>query len=132
MAEFFDSDEKMQRKLRKVTPKMHWLRFHAKDFYEKNSWWALVSEQCVEHIHSAYNGLVGLFLYKIYSFPLSQLARYQNQGKQPKILLKIARHHGMLNVLHDAGFNMETGVDQCWMRDEFGETEANKENTMPI
>jgi hypothetical protein len=44
-------------KLRKWTPKMHWL-YHASEFLQEHLWWALVNEQAIEHIHAQFNKLV--------------------------------------------------------------------------
>lgn len=58
----------MAETLKRVQPKHHWLWHHAPAFLRRHYWWALVSEQCIEHIHSKLNNLVWIFLFKILFF----------------------------------------------------------------
>lgn len=45
-----------------VTPKVHMLCAHLPAFARARGWFAAVSEQAIEHLHSAFNRLVMFFL----------------------------------------------------------------------
>ena len=48
-------------KISRPTPKLHILAAHVPEFINEHSWWGLLSEQGVEHLHSVYNKLVSSF-----------------------------------------------------------------------
>uniref|UniRef100_A0A183BL00 PIPK domain-containing protein n=1 Tax=Globodera pallida TaxID=36090 RepID=A0A183BL00_GLOPA len=88
---FFDRWQWLKRfepRVASNTPKLHWLCCHLTEFARRRRWFALVSEQCIEHIHSHFDRLA---------------PRYKNTGSEEKTMMKLARHQAILNSLHALG-----------------------------
>uniref|UniRef100_A0A914GZA8 Uncharacterized protein n=1 Tax=Globodera rostochiensis TaxID=31243 RepID=A0A914GZA8_GLORO len=87
-SKFFDRWQWLKRfepRVASNTPKLHWLCCHLTEFARRRRWFALVSEQCIEHIHSHFDRLA---------------PRYKNTGSEEKTMMKLARHQAILNSLH--------------------------------
>uniref|UniRef100_A0A183BWN3 Uncharacterized protein n=1 Tax=Globodera pallida TaxID=36090 RepID=A0A183BWN3_GLOPA len=92
---FFDRWQWLKRfepRVASNTPKLHWLCCHLTEFARRRRWFALVSEQCIEHIHSHFDRLA---------------PRYKNTGSEEKTMMKLARHQAILNSLHALGHEDE-------------------------
>uniref|UniRef100_A0A183BP58 Transposase n=1 Tax=Globodera pallida TaxID=36090 RepID=A0A183BP58_GLOPA len=92
---FFDRWQWLKRfepRVASNTPKLHWLCCHLTEFARRRRWFALVSEQCIEHIHSHFDRLA---------------PRYKNTGSEERMMMKLARHQAILNSLHALGHEDE-------------------------
>nr|CAD2179724.1 unnamed protein product [Meloidogyne enterolobii] len=75
--------------LGKTTPKAHWL-LHCVIFAKEQRWLGLLSDQCLESLHSKFNLLMN---------------RFKHTGDQMTALEGMLKHQLLWNFIHDEGLD---------------------------
>uniref|UniRef100_A0A914HQF4 Uncharacterized protein n=1 Tax=Globodera rostochiensis TaxID=31243 RepID=A0A914HQF4_GLORO len=74
------------------TPKLHWLHYYLTAFACRRRWFALVSEQCIMHIHSHFR-LIGSSNQRVKAEKNEQLIKMEKFGNHSKGKSSSAKNH---------------------------------------